>query len=650
YAGLAAMALPPAYYMLSVVGGRLSWKRFVNSSLDMAVPGAAAALALSVVGWMSWSTLAVAIAVAGALAVGYLAASSREGARVAREAGHAVGAGALAVSAAIQVCLVEERIIIVPELTLAFAAAMQARLAFRQRMRALEYSSLALFGVAYVLGLRDGETDLHKYCLAVAALPVAFYALSFAARRRNWPAFSGSAFDMAAPAAALSLVLALTLSTSGPSTLKYWHRADLWYAVAASAILGAVYLALSYTDNPRKWLHPVAANFAGSALAALSYLLVLKVFSTGTPYRALWIMGVAPLIIAYGLILDRKGMRPRGSAAIAVGVLVTVLALWQAMRFPDKPLVATLAFAVAAATFGVISAMRESAYFGAAASAAFSVAYFSLIRKLGVPANSYVLWLAALGILQVLVGGLGRRGERQRRPATFVGMALAIGVSVWMIARGEVYFARGSREIDFAIWTTLGAAVTFGIVALLRRSWAAALPAAAGVLGSYYLVLHRFAVTSTEFYTVPVALMLLAWSRLVVRRKYGPSRANFSDGVGLALLVVPSLALSLDMNADAHLFHMLAAFALSIAAVVAGMVLRRKVYLAGGAVGFAIEGCIKLFHFKLKHEVSNWIWLLVIGVVIIGFVLYAETKRNKRLREAADEAKARLARMFEKWE
>jgi NADH:ubiquinone oxidoreductase subunit 5 (subunit L)/multisubunit Na+/H+ antiporter MnhA subunit len=120
--------------------------------------------------------------------------------------------------------------------------------------------------------------------------------------------------------------------------------------------------------------------------------------------------------------------------------------------------------------------------------------------------------------------------------------------------------------------------------------------------------------------------------------------------VGLALLVVPSLALSLDMSADAHLFHMLAAFVLAIAAVVAGMVLRRKIYLAGGAIGFAMEGCIKLFHFKLKHEVSNWAWLLVIGLVIIGFVLYAETKRNKRLREAADEAKARLAKMFEKWE
>jgi hypothetical protein len=37
-------------------------------------------------------------------------------------------------------------------------------------------------------------------------------------------------------------------------------------------------------------------------------------------------------------------------------------------------------------------------------------------------------------------------------------------------------------------------------------------------------------------------------------------------------------------------------------------------------------------------------------LVLIGFVLYAETKRNARLRSRAEEARARIRKLFEGWE
>ena len=121
-------------------------------------------------------------------------------------------------------------------------------------------------------------------------------------------------------------------------------------------------------------------------------------------------------------------------------------------------------------------------------------------------------------------------------------------------------------------------------------------------------------------------------------------------GLSLALMLVPSLVLSWDMTWDQHVFHMVALFSLAVAAVLLGMALRRKVYLASGVIAVVAEGLLKLYHFKLKYDVTDWVWLLLVGLVIIVLVLYLETKRNKQLRARADEAKARLAQLFEGWE
>ncbi len=236
------------------------------------------------------------------------------------------------------------------------------------------------------------------------------------------------------------------------------------------------------------------------------------------------------------------------------------------------------------------------------------------------------------------------------RPAWATSLLLSIGLTSWMVYRGEVYFARGGAQLDVAIWTVLGTAAVFALVALLRKSRIAAYGAAVALLGSYYLVLHRFAVGYAEFYTIPIATMTLVWARLIVQRKWGVAYARVAAAVGLALLLVPSLALSLDRHDSSHLGHMLWALGLSLVVVMVGMGLRRKVYLFGGAIGFAAEALVKLYHFKLEYSVSDWIWLLLVGMVILGFVLYAETRRNKRLKAHADEARVRLAKMFEGWE
>jgi hypothetical protein len=509
----------------------------------------------------------------------------------------------------------------------------------RERIE-LEYTGLALAAAAFLLVFREFHMDAEKYCLAAAAIPVAFYALSFLARRLGSRAFIASSFDLAAPAAATALVFAAAWSMEKP---------HLWFAIATTAVLSAVYLALAFVETPRKWLVPAAAAFVGSALLAASYLLLLQKYSTGTPYRSLWIFGIAPVLAAFGLWLRRaEKMKPQGSSAIAVSVIVSLLALWQALAFPDKPLVATLAFAAAAALYAVLAAMLSSAVFGTFASAAFSVAYFSLLRHLQVPDHNYVLWLVALAMLQALVGGAGEDRARERRPAMFVGLAVTVAVISWMIARGELYFDRQGPGLDSAIFATVGSAMVFALVAWLRRTPVALYPAAAALLGSYYLVLHKYDVTATEFYTVPVAALGLLWERLVLRRRWGPGLwPTLAAAAALALALGPSLVLSLDSK---ELGHALAALCLGTVAVGAGMAMRRKVYLVLGTLTFAGEGVIKLYHFVHRFNLGHWIWLVLVGVAIMGFVVYAETRRNKRLREATDETVKKVARMFDDWE
>jgi hypothetical protein len=250
-------------------------------------------------------------------------------------------------------------------------------------------------------------------------------------------------------------------------------------------------------------------------------------------------------------------------------------------------------------------------------------------------------------MLQALQGGAGDARARERRPAMFVGMAVAVGVISWMAMHGELYLDRAGPGLDTAILTTLAAAAVFALVAWLRRSSAALYPAAAAALGSYYLVLHRFEVSAVEFYTVPVAVLALAWERLAVRPRWGRLAGNLAAGAALALLLLPPLVLSWRVE---NLDHALAALGLAGAAVVAGMAMRRRIHLAVGTLAFTAEAAIKLHHFVKIHHVSQWIWLLLAGLVILGFVIYAETRRNRRLRAATDEAIRKMAGMFEGWE
>ena len=647
-AGLAAMALPAAYQGLSLLGGRLGWSRFVDSAFDVSVPAAAAVLVLTLMGWVSWTALVIAVLCGSVLSTAFLVISGAGGSHIPRSTGAALAAAALVAAAWLQV--EGSQVFLLPVGALGLTALLQVLSALRRRSLVLEYTSLVLAAGAFLLAFRDAGLSRERYCLIAAAVPLGCYALSLVARGRSWPRFSKSAYDLSLPAACLALGFAFAFSLGKPASRSVWYTADLWHAIGTASILGSMYMVQSYVRSPRRYMCPAVANFLGTGLLVVAYLLTLRVFSRGTPYRALWIMAAAPACVAYGALLFSKDLARRGLAAGSVGIGVSAGALFQALLFPDRPLVAALAFAMAAVLYGLVAAILGSGWFGAAASAALSVAYFSLIRHMAVPAESYVLWLVGLGLLQSLVGGPGGRAERQRRPAMFTGMLISIGSISWMIYRGEVYFSRGGPEIDVAIWTILGAAGVFALVAVLQRSRAAAYPAAVALLGGYYLVLHRFAVSWTEFYTVPIALMAMAWSRLFVRRKWGKTLANFAAGVSLALLLVPSLALSLDRHSPDHLGHMLWAFGLSVASVLAGMGMRRKVYLGAGLTGFACEALVKLYHFKLEYDVSDWIWLLLVGVVILGFVLYAETRRNKQLKAHAEEARARLAKVFASWE
>jgi hypothetical protein len=651
---MAAAALAFVHYVLGELGRERSWKQLAGVASDLAVASAGTAALFSVLlGQADWGVLpvlAVGAMVAAILhAVGYEERKSGGEAPACGSTFAVLWAAGFVAAAGVEVLSAGTRLW--PELFLLAAAAAQVHGAVWRRRPASEYAALVMLAAGYLLVLEDLELPRRHLCLFAAAVPLVFHGLAHLARRRGWPCFGRSPFDLATPAAWGVVLLALAFSLAQAPSPDLWREAPLWNAVGAFGLLAALHLALSFErEAPRDWPGAAYFNFAGSALAAAAYLLVLRIFSTGTPYRALWIMAIVPPLVAYGLLLIRAELKGRGWAALAVGLAVSALALWQSLLFPDKPLVAALAFAVAAAIYGVIAAFLKSPWFGAAASAAFTVAFFSMLRRLHVPPDHYVLWLTALAALQSLTGSLSGRGERTRRPAMFVGMLLAAGAVTWIAFRHDVYLDRSGGALDAAIWTTLIASAVFALVALLRRSLAAAYPAAAMLLGSYYLVLHRFEVGYAEPYTVPVAALVLLWAQLVAAPRWGRSAGTAAAVAGLALALAPSLALSIDRTSDRHLGHMLSAFALALAAVVAGMAMRRKAYLVAGVAAFGLEGFIKLVHFKIEHHVSDWVWLLLVGLVIIGFVLYAETRRNARLRSRAEEARARIRRLFQGWE
>jgi hypothetical protein len=341
--------------------------------------------------------------------------------------------------------------------------------------------------------------------------------------------------------------------------------------------------------------------------------------------------------IAWGTTrrLGRDLGRPLLWASFASALLATVLAV----NDPTDRIWVLLGDAL---MLGCASVMLRRPGIMYLCSAAVVALDLSIALRFGLGSSQAAFQLLMLALAKVIfVRILGGRLGAYLQPVFVMSLFLAAGVLAFGVSRYETY---SRAEIDLAIWGLILVAAVFGVAGRVKRLPALIYVAAANLMGAYYLSLHKHALTTLEFYTVPVGIGLGVWSLLAPVDK---RLRALVEALAVAILFVPSAVQSYLPAKEAHA---LAALGLAFLAVLGGMALKRKVLLFGGTGVFVAEVLGKALHFLVEQQLDEWAWGMIAGALLIAIAASFEARKARFVRERLDELRAGAHKYFATWE
>ncbi len=386
-----------------------------------------------------------------------------------------------------------------------------------------------------------------------------------------------------------------------------WRRKASWVTVAVSlAAIGVARFLLEHWAEPRVelWLLLPLAAFLGSMLFVR---------------ERLGEMGAVPLL----------------ALTIGTALASTVSALGQPLDRIAFLLADTALFAVLAYAY------RQPVYLYLA-SVSFVALDVAVLSRFGVPPTITAVQLLTLALIQVVcTKAAGERFRAYSTPIFLTGLVVAGGVLVFGFWNHRAYT---TTEIRWAIWGMMMAALVYGVAGRIRGiSWLYYL-AAGHLLGAYYLTLHKYGITTLEFYTVPIGVSLAVWSLFVGREDV---RRRILEGVALGAYFAPSAVASFLPNGAGHT---LAALVLAFLGVLAGMVLRRRIFVFGATGGFAFEVVAKTAELLVRMDLSLAQWGMGLGLLMILVAGLFESRKLRFVKDRAEGVKANAAKVLAKWD
>ncbi|PSK87386.1 hypothetical protein CLV63_13241 [Murinocardiopsis flavida] len=371
---------------------------------------------------------------------------------------------------------------------------------------------------------------------------------------------------------------------------------------------------------------PVAAALVatGAALLVRTYarwLLPIALAQAAVPVLAPWALAVPLpyagalcwlLLVAAGLGTVAALSRRSGAAAAAGAAALWAATLAAAWSLAERPatLVVLAAIAVLAA-IGAALARTVPAAAGATAAAVLATGGFAVALPLALGQPPEVAGLAPIAVTASVAAVLGLR---RLDPAVLIAAEAAAGV---LGATAVLLSLTGSGRGEL----TAVALAALGVIALTSapragRRW---LGAAGGalLLAAIWVFLSAQQVTAPEPYAVVPALAALAAGWEWRRRRPGTGTWR-AYGPGLALLLVPSLAMAQFVDPAAWRVGLLAAVSLAVALAGARWRLQSPLLIGGGTL---LLVAAKSFGPPIWYEVAalpNWIPTAVVGIVLIA--------------------------------
>lgn len=377
-----------------------------------------------------------------------------------------------------------------------------------------------------------------------------------------------------------------------------------WAAVGSLVALAALCAVLG-----RRW-----RPLFGIACAAIGLTIALTAVTAGATVLVALVVTVsaAVLFLLASAWAARAGV-DRGWELLAGAAVVAVPTAGWAAVSPPASVVTSAVIALAAGAAAVIAQPPATRVVTGVLAAALAVVFVGVATRAAgadAPAAGFAAAVAAAAVVLFGVFPLRDRGP--------VGIGLEAAGAVLAVA--GVLAASGSRAWQAGALTVLA---LVAVLAGLRGDRRTRYGGAAGVLSlcATWAWLDAAGVNLVEAYTAPAALVALAAG--IAQWRTGPGRSWLTLGPALVLAIGPTLLIGI---ADGSPVRLIVAALLSLAAVIAGGVLRLQAPLCLGAVAL-LTLAIDQWGAQIVG-MPRWITLGAAGVLLMWIGATFEHRRR----------------------
>lgn len=398
-----------------------------------------------------------------------------------------------------------------------------------------------------------------------------------------------------APATALWGSAASALGAAAPATTS-----DAALGAAGTLVTGAAAVALVGLLHRRHTAVAVALA-APPVLVPLPLLLGASLFT-----ELVWTFAIGSALSLWSALT--RDPRTGWSSGL-VGLLTLLLCLYWALAQEHASAGVLMALAVVGAVLAALARTSVAAV-GATAAATAATGAFALALPLllGAPAEYAALAPIAM-VSAVAAAAPGLRGR--------LAAAAEVPACAWALLSLGVAVAAGARAELVALALAVVGVIALATAVRPHRRWFA-LPGALLMLAALWTVLTTWDVSVPEAYTAPPALAALAvgweWSRKAPQ----PPSSWAAYAGGLALLLLPTVALVLTEDGTA--WRVPAVLAVGLAVTAWG--LRRRLQAALVLGGLALVATsLRAFGaplWELGRLLPNWVPFALAGLLLLG--------------------------------
>lgn len=482
-----------------------------------------------------------------------------------------------------------------------------------------------LLNSAYTIFLRMNGTPWGLIGIYLMMPSSVYLGISYICKKTNYPNHSLALWGLITVTCGTALIL------SGIFNIQVF----LWTSLISSIIFAITYF-IAKIDLF------IYFSIISALLCFLSLLEILGIYEW---FRGIYVLGFAIALFILGRF-SRKN--PFYTIGFFLTVAVPLYYLFTDIDWYSHYInTAIFMFIIISIIYGVMSVVLKRMSLVYLSAIVFGIAYAMTLQKFDVPLFNYGIWFLTLAFAIIGIGRLGlpQASRLGQNPFYIIGLGITLLVLLSMVAWGEIYIR---EQINIAIISALICAVFYGLLSYFLRDKKIFYLSLLMLLSSYYLVLWKYRINVTEFYTVfPASICIGLGMRERIKKISAVSVTPLTKiNIGLGIYFLPGLYQTFY---PAAILEGAIVGLSALALVLIALRFRVKHVFVSGLSILVFDILLQAFHFINFGAIPKvfWIGLASVTCIFIGFL--GEKRFKEFIKSGLRKTKKSISDYFSDW-